>query len=82
VTVKPESQIVIQMSRPVAFGVRKHSGGGGVSVAIPASEQEDRERLTLQLLPHDGDDLPPDELRVMVALDFRRRAHAMFRSGF
>jgi hypothetical protein len=71
------SQIVIQMPWAVALGIHEHrggGGGGGISVAVPAGDQEHRQRLTLQLLPQDRGDLTTDELGVMVALDFSRHA--------
>ena len=75
VAVKLGSQTVIQMPRPVALGIGEHGGRGGVAVAVPAGEQEDRECPALHFLPDDCRDLPSDELRVMLALDFRRAAH-------
>ena len=69
------SQIVIQMTGTITFRVGEHGGRGGIAVAIPAGEQEDRECPALHFLPDDRRDLPADELRVMLALDFRRRAH-------
>ena len=58
------SQIVIQMPRPVAFGIREHRGGGGVAVPVPTGEQEDRQCLALHLFPQDRGDLPAYEFCV------------------
>src|SRR5688500_11352232 len=64
------------MPWPISLRVGEHGNGRGVSVAVPAGEQQDRECPALHFLPQDRGDLPADEFAVVLALDCGRCAHA------
>ena len=69
------SETVIQMTGAVTLWVHEHGGAGDIAIAVPAAEDEDRQRLSFHFLPLDRGDLPPDQFCVVLAFDFRRRAH-------
>jgi len=62
------SQAVIQVAGGVAFGIGEHGGGGGVTVLIMSSEDENGQSLPFEFVPVDREDQAADELLVVLAL--------------
>ena len=66
---------MIQVTGAIALRVHEHGGTGDISIAIPTGKDEDWKLLPFNFVPLNCRDPPPDQFRVMLAFDFRRRAH-------
>lgn len=66
---------MVQMSGPIPFRIGQHGRRCRVSVSVPTVQDQDWEGTPIDILPRDPDDLPADELRVVVAFNLRRLAH-------
>jgi len=58
----------------VALGVTEHGSGGLMPLPILATEDEHRQRMPLEVLPVDPEDLPADEFGVVRHLVWSRLA--------
>ena len=63
---------MIQVTRAIAFGIAEHSCGSGIPIAIPSVEQKDRQWVSAEILPEDGEDLTAYEFVVVGAFDLGR----------
>ncbi len=72
----PASKVVIEVPGPVPLRISQNRNRGGITLPVRPAEEEDRQRLSFDVLPLDAVNMAADELGVVLPLGLCRGAHA------